>query len=345
MVPAIRGTRSDLVTDLKADGQGLAHRDRLGLRNGLVVVQVAVCTLLLLCTGLFLRSLQSAQTTNIGLRTRNLLLLSFDPGLDRRADSESRQLFRDLLERTRALPGVESATLTSAVPLTFIISNSKFVPEASANRAGTERIGADIYAVGPQFFETMGISLLAGDDFRSARAGTTRPAIVNEAFARAMFPGQSPIGRRVIGDGKALDVVGVVATAKSRSIGEAPRPSIYVPILNEVLGEGNAPGRHPDRQNQRPRDDRCCSSAGDHSRPRSSARGVRCPDDGESRARCADRAESPMVAVRRSGNHRAGGGDCRHLRRDQLRRDQPASRSSASGWRSERGRARFSPWS
>ena len=233
VVPAIRGTRSDLVTDLKADGQGPAHRDRLGLQNGLVMVQVAVCTLLLLCTGLFLRSLQSAQTTSIGLRTRNLLLLSFDPGLDRRADSESRQLFRDLLERTRALPGVESATLTSAVPLTFIISNSKFVPEASANRAGTERIGADIYAVGPQFFETMGISLLAGDDFRSARAGTTRPAIVNEAFARAMFPGQSPVGQRVLGDGKALDVVGVVATAKSRSIGEAPRPSIYVPILNE----------------------------------------------------------------------------------------------------------------
>ncbi len=100
LVPALRATRSDLVTDLKADERGRAAVDRFGLRNGLVVAQVAICTLLLLCTGLFLRSLQVARGMDLGLTNRNLLLLAFDPGLDRRSDPESRLLLRDILEQS-----------------------------------------------------------------------------------------------------------------------------------------------------------------------------------------------------------------------------------------------------
>jgi hypothetical protein len=107
------------------------------------------------------------------------------------------------------------------------------VPAGSETDPKTQPVGADIYGVGPQFFETMGIAFLAGEDFRLEETGTTRRAIVNDAFARAVFPGESPIGRRVAGDGKMLEIVGLVATAKSRTIGEAPRPSIYLPILNE----------------------------------------------------------------------------------------------------------------
>ena len=79
----------------------------------------------------------------------------------------------------------------------------------------------------------MGTPFIGGEDFRYEQGATGRPAIVNEAFARAAFPGQSPLGRRVLGDGKALDIVGLVATAKSRSAVEDPRPSIYLPILSE----------------------------------------------------------------------------------------------------------------
>ena len=86
----------------------------------------------------------------------------------------------------------------------------------------------------------MGISFLAGEDFRLDREPTGRPAIVNDTFAHAAFPNQSPIGRRVLGDGKALDIVALVATAKSRTIGEAPRPTIYLPILSEYSA-GEAP--------------------------------------------------------------------------------------------------------
>jgi predicted permease len=233
LVPALRATRLDLVTDLKAEARGSAAVSRFALRNGLVVAQVAICTVLLVCMGLFLRSLHTARGTDLGLTNRNLLLLAFDPGLDRRADPQARQLMRDILERAQRVPGVESATLTSGVPLTLIVSNSRFVPEENARDPQRERVRADIYAVGPKFFTTMGISFLGGEDFRFDQAVARRPAIVNDAFARAAFPNRSPIGRRVLGDGRALDIVGLVATAKSRTIGEDPRPSIYLSILHE----------------------------------------------------------------------------------------------------------------
>ena len=232
LVPALRATKSDLVTDLKADLRGSAGVRRFGLRNGLVVAQVAICTVLLVSMGLLLRSFQTAREIELGFANRNLLLVSFDPALDRRPDSQSKQLMRDILNRAESVPGIESATLTSSVPLTFIVSNSDFLPAENANNPDARRVRTDIYTVGPRFFATMGISLLAGEDFHIDQT-VERPAIVNDAFARMAFPNQSPIGRRVVGDGKGLQIVGLVATAKSRTIGEDPRPTIYVPILRE----------------------------------------------------------------------------------------------------------------
>ncbi len=141
------------------------------------------------------------------------------------------------------MPGVESATLTTGVPLTFVIDNSRFTPEESEADPQRLRIAADIYAIGPRFFETRGIPLLAGDVSRFDQGGGI--AIVNDAFARAAFPNQSAlrqssgqaIGRRIVGDGMRLQLVGVAATAKSRTIGEAPRPIVYVPILHNYSAE------------------------------------------------------------------------------------------------------------
>ena len=236
LVPALRATRPDLVTDLKSDPRVMARAQRFGFRNGLVVAQVAICTLLLLCTGLFLRSLQTARGIDIGVSNRNLLLLAFEPALDHRPDPQARQLLRDILDRAHAVPGVESATLTTGVPLTFIIDNSRFRSEESAADPNSPRTGADIYSIGPRFFETFGVPLLAGDVSRFDQGGT-EIAIVNEAFAQAVFPGRSPLGRRFVGDGKRLEIVGVAATAKSRTIGEPPRPVVYLPVLSAYSAE------------------------------------------------------------------------------------------------------------
>src|SRR5688572_1391337 len=240
-VPALRATRPDLITDLKLDARGSAMTGRFGLRNVLVVLQVAICTLLLVCMGLFLRSLHTAQEMDPGFANRNLLMLAFDPGLDRRSDLEARQLLREIVEQAHGVAGVESATLTTAVPLTFIVSNSRFEPAEHSRNPQAPRVRTDIYAIGPDFFRTMGIPFLSGSDFDIGHSATGRAAIVNDAFARAAFPNQSPIGRRVVGDGKSLEIVGLVATAKSRTIGEVPQPAIYLPILNDYAA-AESPG-------------------------------------------------------------------------------------------------------
>lgn len=234
LVPAVRATRSDLIADLKGGGQqGATRIARFGLRSGLAVAQVTTCTVLLLTMGLFLRSYRATRVMDLGIEARHLLLLGFDPALDHRLDEESRRLLRDVLERARAVPGVESATLTTGVPLTLVVNNSEFVPEERASDPAAPHIGADIYHVGPRFFATMGIPFLVGDDFGFAGKARAGAVIVNEAFARAAFSGGSPLGRRIVGDGRSLEVVGLVRTAKSRTIGEAPRSAIYLPILDE----------------------------------------------------------------------------------------------------------------
>jgi predicted permease len=249
LAPALRATKVELVADLRGHSQASGGLRRYGIRDALVVSQVAICTVLLVATGLFVRSLYTTRGMDFGLRNRNLLLVPFDPALDHRSDVQSRQLLREILQRARGIPGVETVTLTTEVPLTFIVNNSRFVAaeKAADRRAG--RVGTDIYTVGPEFFSTLGMSLLTGDqaEIRSMferRASALddasgqpvfRPAIVNDAFARAAFPNESPVGRRIVGDGKTLDVVGVVETVKSRTIGEGARPSIYLPILTEYV--------------------------------------------------------------------------------------------------------------
>lgn len=250
LIPALRATRLDLVSGLKPDAPGSVLGHRFGLRSMLVIAQVAICTVLLLCTGLFLRSLHTVRGMDFGVRNRNLLLMAFDPSLGHRTDAHSRELVSEVLERARSASGVEAATLTTEVPLTFIINNSRFKPAEKENDPSALRVATDIYTVGPGFFSTMGISILAGGtgeiesvlgsraaDVDKQRVGPrpVRPVIVNDAFARAAFPNESPIGRRIVGDGKALDIVGVVETVKSRTIGEDPRPSIYLPILTEYI--------------------------------------------------------------------------------------------------------------
>ena len=250
LIPALRATRLDLVSGLKPDAPGNVLALRFGLRSVLVIAQVAICTVLLLCTGLFLRSLHTVRGMDFGVRNRNLLLLAFDPSLGHRTDVQSRQLVSDVLERARSASGVEAATLTTEVPLTFIINNSRFKRAEKENDPSALRVAADIYTVGPGFFSTMGISILAGgkaeiESMLGSRAAEldrhrvgprpARPVIVNDAFARAAFPNESAIGQRIVGDGKALDIVGVVQTVKSRTIGEDPRPSIYLPILTEYI--------------------------------------------------------------------------------------------------------------
>jgi predicted permease len=239
LAPALRATKADLVTALKDEPARAGRLRRLSLRNFLVIAQVAVSMLLLLCSGLFLRSLYSSQNMNTGIANRNILLLSFDPPLNRYNDVQSRQLMKLVLDRARATPGVESASLTDYVPLGIIGDTESFVPDNKENTAKNE-LDVDVYRVAPGFFDTLGIPFRLGEDFRT---GQTKDAvIVNQALADRAFPNQNPIGRSITVGKTLLRIVAVVATSKSRTIGEEPHLCMYRPVLDVFTSESDFTG-------------------------------------------------------------------------------------------------------
>jgi predicted permease len=236
LVPALRATRPDLTGALKDERASIGHRRRFGLRNLLVVAQVAICMVLLLGSGLFLRSFHSAGNIDIGLAHRNVLMLAFDPSLNRYSPDETRRVVEEILTRAGSIPGVESVSLTSSAPLTLEGTQNGF----SAGDQDKPMI-ADIYSVSPGFFETFGIRMIEGEDFRPG-ASSDDIAIVNQALADRAFPKQNPIGRSVHYFGRTVRIAAVVATAKSRTIGEDPHPCLYFPIFRDLRGNDSLTG-------------------------------------------------------------------------------------------------------
>ncbi len=183
LVPALRATQPNPSGAERRAGTDRASR-RLGMRNLLVVAQVTICMVLLICSRMFLRIYDSAGKIDPGFTNRNQLMMALDPSLNRYSPGETRRIVNSILESTRALPGVESATLTSSVPLNLEGTQNGFVPEGQA--AGGPPITADIYSVAPGFFETFGIRMIGGEDFRPG-VPNEDIAIVNQALADRVF--------------------------------------------------------------------------------------------------------------------------------------------------------------
>ncbi len=238
LVPALRATRTDLTSALKEEKASGGPARVLNLRDALVVGQVAICMVLLISSGLFLRSLGAAHNIDPGFTHRNVLMLSFDPGLNRYALPETRRLMDSMLESARTLPGVESASLTNSVPLSAEGTRNAFKAEGDTAESGTS---AEIYAVAPGFFDTLGIRRISGEDFRPGLPAED-VVIVNQAAASTAFPGQDPVGRYIFYQGRRVRILGQVATTKSRSIGEQARPALYFPLAREAKGNDSLTG-------------------------------------------------------------------------------------------------------
>ena len=227
LAPALKSTRVELTSMLKADGGGIFALRRFGLKNGLVVVQVAVSLVLLVAAGLFLQSLKNASSVPLGIHARNVLLLGFDPRAAGYSNDRAELLFGGLLERVRALPKVESAGLADTMPLS-LAPNAAGVSRPGANAV----LVADIYGVTSQYFLTLGIPL-RGRDFDNGRRAGLPPAVINEALAARLFAGEDAVGKVVSWEGMPHEVIAVAGNAKSRTSTEGPRPQIYVPLERE----------------------------------------------------------------------------------------------------------------
>jgi predicted permease len=236
MLPAFGATGVDLASVLKTDSTaGGFGVKRSRLRNSLVVAQVAVSLVLLIVAGLFVRSLSSARAVDPGFEHQNVLAVMLDVGALDYDEARCAGFHEQLLERVRALPNVESASIDDCPPLTIAISKTNFWIEGYRNPETEDgRVDVGFSTTSTDNFKTLRIPILLGRDFSERdTAAASRVAIVNRAFVKHFWPGQNPIGKHISRegpDGDLWEVVGVTATVKHWLIGEEPRPYIYLPL-------------------------------------------------------------------------------------------------------------------
>lgn len=206
---------------------------RLRLRSLLATAQIAMSLVLLCLAGLFLRSLESAASTDIGFNAKGLLTMSVDPRLHGYTAERTVAFLSELQERVAALPGVVSTAVTDQMPLS-IGGRDDNLKVDGVSGAAVRQIDTDLYMASPGFLQTMGVPLVAGRDFGGEAANGQKVAIVSRSFAERAFGTENPVGRHVSGGGANYEIIGVAANIKSRTLGEGVRPVLYRSLRQTV---------------------------------------------------------------------------------------------------------------
>jgi predicted permease len=236
LAPAWAAARPILSNALKGEDVLARPGRRWTLRNILVVSQIAMSLVLLCATGLFLRSLESASSIDIGFRSRGILMMAVDPRLHGYTSERTTQFLTQLRQRVAALPGVTAAACTDTVPLSMGGRRDEFRPVGRPQSAGTGP-GVDLYMATSGYFEAMGIPRVAGRDFAAEKATAPKVAVVNELLAQRLFPNGNAVGQRITGAGETYEIVGVVKNIKSRTLGEELRPVLFRSLEQSMGGD------------------------------------------------------------------------------------------------------------
>ena len=230
LLPGLTAARIDLQSTLKEGGRGSAASSG---RGALVAVQIALSLVLLVGAGLMLRSFARLSQIDPGFKPENVLTAKINLPASRYETPERQTLLiQQLLERVRALPGVTSASATSWPPFerTGTVKTSYWLTSRPLPPPGEEP-GANISAVDPEYFRTMGIEVVRGEPFTYADgAGTRMAVVVDEELVRTMFPDEDPIGQHLKmewGDTLDAEIVAVVRDVHQRALDSLPEPTIY----------------------------------------------------------------------------------------------------------------------
>src|SRR5213079_1949279 len=240
LMPAIQSSHVDLAGALKSGGGVVAGSSRSRLRSALVLVQVSLSFVLLAGTGLLLQSLLRMQNTSPGFSTNNVItsvvdLFSAGYKLDR-----AKIFHTQLLDRVRALPGVESAALTRLTPFSYNPPSSAPIEIDGYQSAPDEQPNADYLQVSEDYFSTLGIPLVVGREFtKNDDENAPRVVIVNETMAAKYWPGKDPIGQRLKVKDNWMQIVGVAKNVKIETKLEPARSFFYVPVRQNFF-VGNA---------------------------------------------------------------------------------------------------------
>jgi predicted permease len=231
IVPALRASRADVRSLLHDGGHGSAGAGRQRLRSAMVVAQVAGSLVLLIVAGLCMRSLQRAQFVDLGFTAANVMIARLDPHQIGYDLPRSVAFYDELERRLAALPGVDSVSMSFSVPTGYILDGAPAAKEGDVLDNEEPRSNVTCNTVTPEFFETLKIPIVRGRAFTTQdNAASTRVVIVNETLARQMWPGQDPIGKRLVVprfDGRLWEVVGVARDSKYIAVFEGQLPHMY----------------------------------------------------------------------------------------------------------------------
>jgi len=237
VVPAMQAGKIDLASSLKMESAGVVGgRGRAWVRSCLVLVQVSLSFILLVGTGLLMQSLLTIRSTSPGFNARGVQYTGLDL-VSAGYTPERAQTFQDeLLERIRSLPGVESAAFARMLPLSYVSSATAPIVVDGYTPPPEESPTVDYNEVGPDYFVTWGIPLVAGREFTRADDENAAPvAVVNETMAQRYWSGRNPLGERLQLKGRWLQVVGIVKDSKYSSVREKPTPFFFVALRQHSL--------------------------------------------------------------------------------------------------------------
>jgi len=241
LLPAVRGSRTEITLSLK-DRSSAVSAGGISLRRMLVGVQVSLSLLLLFGAGLFVRTLRNLESLGPGFPTDHLLTFRIDPSLNGYSDEETKSFYQRLNVNLQHMPGVASVGFAAMGPLTGYTWRNQIVGKDFEGAPMEEQ--PVLNDVGPDYFATLGIPILAGrafttqDDVGPGRSNEYAYAVINESFARKYFPGRAPIGQRfgLVNDmapvsPEDIEVIGVIPDRKYGDLRETPPAQAYFPYF------------------------------------------------------------------------------------------------------------------
>jgi macrolide transport system ATP-binding/permease protein len=236
-IPALQTRNLNLAGPLKAESSGVVGaRGRTWMRSGLVIFQVCLSFILLVGAALLLESLQKIRTTSPGFSTTNVVVTGVSVVAAGYDEPRAKTFQDELIDRVRALPGVESAAFARLTPLGYGTYSSTPIAVDGYQPSPEEQPAVEYNQVSPGYFATLGIPVLSGREFtRTDDENAPLVAIVNRTMVMRYWGGQDPIGRRLQVKGRWAQVVGVAADSRYESMRETPRPFFYVALRQDFV--------------------------------------------------------------------------------------------------------------
>jgi predicted permease len=236
LAPALSAWQPAAAASLRATGAALETPSRRLIGKGLVIAQVALSIVLLAAAGLFVRHMLTLRNVGLGFRRESMLLVTLDPAGSGYQGNQLAPIYRQLLERLAAIPGVRSATLSGVTPVSGA-GASRFIDVPGFSEKAQDRRRVALNSTAPKYFETLGTPLLTGRDFLFEDQGGPPVAIVSQSMARYYFGDRSPIGQlftfeRQDNRGAAQDrpyqIIGVAGDTKYLNLQEPIRRMVYL---------------------------------------------------------------------------------------------------------------------